>query len=349
MALPSALLTGPAQAAAVRQGMNLSLLTAAQVSELNALWTPATLAAEQGVRQASAQAGAAELAAAKLQRPAPSSQPSDIADFLNGPIGRYWGPVQLYPEFGWRLTTHEAPSGPVGFNLAETLFPVGTSLAAYDMGPGDHVSWNVTPSGQWSYEHTWGGFDLGRTLESIASAVAIVGAAFGIVGLGQFVYLLNAAAGNGLPAELGSALKGDYDNFSSAEDLAKAVAAGDWSSAWNQVTARGTDLLALQNAFSPGPAPDIHGDLTVAAAPSTAASSSSSSSGDASAAVAAARQAGLLADTRLAAFSAVTERIAATPTAPAAAASSPPWSTTKKVGAAAAALAGLWALQRYVF
>jgi len=157
----------------------------------------------------------------------------------------FGGPLRVYPEFGWHIAKD------------------GSATAGYDLGKNDSVTWSQAKDGSWSYHHTWGGFDLGRTLDGIADAVSIVAASFGVVGAGQLVYALHALAGHGSPDELAASLKADYNNLQMSGALAGAVQNGDWGKVWNQAMASGMNLANLQNAFSPTPAPDSHGNLTV--------------------------------------------------------------------------------------
>ncbi len=192
----------------------------------------------------------ADRASARALRPSPSAAPSDIAAFLNSPAAHGFGPYQLYPEWGW-VTPAQAHG-----------FGGGASWVAYwDYGNGEHVNWWVNPDGSWGYHHTWGGVNLGQTLDSIANVVSTTAAALGMPGAGQFVYLLHALAGHGSPAVLGAALKGDYDNLQAAGNLASAVKGGDWGKVWDQATKSGRDLSGIKAAFDGHP-PDRNGNPT---------------------------------------------------------------------------------------
>lgn len=149
-------------------------------------------------------------------------------------------------------------SGPQGISTGEAPLPYeGESLDSYldrviggDWRPGG--GFNLTQPSTW-----------GQAFSGASKALSDLGAAFGIAGVGQFVYLLSALGGNASPSALASAFKTDYASFSDAGDLAKAVSSGDWGSAWSVVTGDAQNLADLVNAFSPSPAPDEQGQLTI--------------------------------------------------------------------------------------
>jgi len=230
----------PGMTQAIIQGMGV-----AQVAEENNLWSPATLKAEQ---VATAARKAVELAAlVKLlrSRPRADAQPSDQIAWLKANLPG-WSPMVLWPEFGWSRGA-DGKSG----------------SASFDLAPGDHVSWYVNPDGSYGYHHTWGGFDVGRSLESIASDVALGAAAIGWVPLAGFIHVLTAIAYKEPLSSLGQALKDDWDTLGDEVSLATALVSGDWQKAWDAATNFGKDLTKLQGAFAPGNAPDRNGNLSI--------------------------------------------------------------------------------------
>jgi len=247
MATPNAwkLLTPEALAQAKAAGMNLATMSPAEVTQLNAEIGGTASENAKGLAFYEAQGVAAEKAKIMRDRPPPSAQPSDQAAYLRTAEGAAWGPVHVYPEFGWTL----------GAN--------GSASAGYDLGNQNHVTWSVSKDGSWSYDHTWGGFNLGRTLDGIANGVGIVAASMGLVGAGQLVYALHALAGHASPDVLAAALKADYNNFQMSGGLAQAVQNGDWGKVWNVATSNAENLGQLATIFSPTPAPDEHGNLTI--------------------------------------------------------------------------------------
>jgi len=152
------------------------------------------------------------------------------------------GPV----ETGWPDTPH-APPPPIKGEAIDGYLDrvlVGASWGKSGFNLDDPSTWSAA-------------------LKGLANALSIVASAFGLVGAGQFVYLLDAASGDASPQTLANALKADWDNFQNAEALATAVKNGDWETVWNAVTSSGKDLTGLLSAWNGGPAPDVNGELTI--------------------------------------------------------------------------------------
>ena len=189
-------------------------------------------------------------------RPRADAQPLDLVGWLQsryalveGPTQTffaYLSPVFAYPEMGWAFQSD------------------GSATCGYDMSDGSHVSWRATPDGGSTYNHTGiGGVNFGRLINSIASTLAIVADVSGFVIAGMFINTAQAAA-NHLPlSDLGQALKQDWDITKDSAQLAFSIYDGDWQKAWRLATSDGSDLSAIQNAWAPGSAPDVNGQLTI--------------------------------------------------------------------------------------
>lgn len=249
---PYILLTPAALAAAKKQGLDLAALTSAEVAELNQLNTPATLALEQGIRAATAVRNAQEIAALVKSRPAPNSQPDVIAAWLKQDA---LSPVDWFPEFGW---THNVD---------------GSASASYDLGQGDHIAWTSDASKTWGYHHTWGGVDIGRTLESIAGTLSTFAIATGWAPVGLLIQVGLAAAEHQPLSNLGQALKNDYETIAKELDLETQTMGlifgeeGDvsaWEHEWDLATQYGQDLEGIEAAWSPAPPPGRDGNILTA-------------------------------------------------------------------------------------
>ncbi len=220
-------------------------------------WAPAAKAAA-GAKAAKA-AAAAKLAAAKaaaltelqrqigraafirMNRPPPGGWPDEQDAWLKA---NNLTPSEVYPEWGW-----VTPAQAHGFGGGARV------VAYFDIDANHHVNWWENPPDsngvvKFGYKDVMPS-GLAQTLKGLAADLAAVGTAFGIVGLGQFVYLLNALAGNGSPQVLASSLKQDWVNLQADEGMAEAVKDGDWQKAWDRATDNGKHLAAFAAQFAP--------------------------------------------------------------------------------------------------
>ena len=197
------------------------------------------LAKGNAVNAASA-AGKAKLA----KRPSSSTSPIAIEPWLNSSPG--FSPFFVFPEWPWKASGDNA-------------------TAAYSLGSNDNVQWTADSEGGWTYNHQYGGTDLGTIIGDAASALGIAADLTGFAFLGMFVSVAKAVANHEPLESLGQALKADWDRTSNAAQLAFAVMDGDWAQAWDHATSYGSDLSGIVSAFAPGPAPDRSGNLTITA------------------------------------------------------------------------------------
>lgn len=234
------LVVGPAGASAPKApesgagAVHVGGALGAAIGAANAGWTPLV--------QSQAALFKSKPSLAKT-RPAANAQPSDVKTWLDA---NNVFPLFAFPEWGWTVNGNEA-------------------TASYSLANNDQVTWTADNAGNWHYDHAWGGFNVGQVLNAIASALAIVADASGLVFAGMFIHLLQAAANKEGLSGLATALKQDWDAIDTDEQnvgLAFAVASGDWEKAWNLATNYGTDMTAIIEAFG-GTAPDINGVLNV--------------------------------------------------------------------------------------
>ena len=190
-------------------------------------------------------------------RPPPNAAPADINAWLNsvngvllsapggaGPVALSGSPYFLYPEFGWTVTG-------------------STATASYNLAPGDNVTWTATDDGKWSYHHVWGGINLDTIINDVASSLAILADVGGFVFLGMFLNTAQAIANHVPLSDLGAQLKNDWATMQNSALLAYSIYDGDWQTAWNAATKYGQDLSGIVAAWSPMPAPDYNGNLTI--------------------------------------------------------------------------------------
>lgn len=175
-----------------------------------------------------------------LGRPPANSQPADISAWLKD---RNLSPLYLYPEFGW---------GPSDGKPLERH-------AAYDLGERDHVEWWAALDGTWSYHHVWGGTDLGRLIDQIASIAAQALDATGQWGLAAMIQTAQAIVDHKPIGELAQAIKADWDEVQDEARIVFSVMTGDWGTAWDAATDFGRDLQPLLDSFKGQPAPDRNG------------------------------------------------------------------------------------------
>jgi hypothetical protein len=119
----------------------------------------------------------------KSKRISPDTTPDLIAMFLRSDEAEGLGPVDIYPEFGWKLQ------------------PDGSYTGHYDPTPADHVDWTDSPIGEWHYSHTQDAIDgksaataVGEDL-GLAATLLTGGAALGVAGAASAAITLAAATG----------------------------------------------------------------------------------------------------------------------------------------------------------
>jgi hypothetical protein len=200
-----------------------------------------TIAHDQGQYAAKA-LGANVAGAGPPPLPSVTSQPLEILDWLKQ---AKLSAVFVYPEMPWS-------------------FNGDTATASYDLSDGSHVVWTAGSDGSVSYDHTGiGGINFGRIVNEIASVVADVALVAGLLPLAMFVHTLQAIANKTSLADLGKALKQDWDIVANEAQLAFSIVDGDWGKTWDLATKEGQYLEGMVAAFLPGPAPDRDGNLTV--------------------------------------------------------------------------------------
>lgn len=183
-------------------------------------------------------------------RPPANADPDAITSWLNA-----WGavsPVFMYPEWGWSVNGDNA-------------------TASYNLGTNNSVTWTANSAGAWSFNHVTSQ-TLGDFMDELVSAVGIAADLSGFVFAGMFLHLTQAIADKEPIADLGRALKNDWDIASNSGQLAFSLIDGDWAQAWNSATQYGKDLTGITAAFAPGPAPDAQGNLTITAPKASAGS-----------------------------------------------------------------------------
>jgi hypothetical protein len=241
------LLFGGLGAAAVVARKPAALKGLAEVAGSKLTRAPILKATPGAVAGAAAKAKAKASALAALQvrigrqayilanRPPPGGWPDQQTAWLNA---NSLSPDVVYPEWGW-----VTPAQANGFGGGARV------VAYFDIDANHHVNWWVNPDGTWGYDDK-SPSSFSRTLQSLASDLAVAAGVLGFVGAGQFVYLLNALGGNGSPAVLAQSLQNDWVNLQADEGMAEAVQSGDWAKAYDKATGgQGASNLAAQ--FAP--------------------------------------------------------------------------------------------------